>query len=106
VIEMTGNKEEYYQVPVNYEIGFPQTIFTEINNEFFSFTYRFNSYDDSLIVTWRRASDGAVIWRGKVAKNYEHIVKDPTYGIQMVYLVASEVEEDNIELLIWTPWLS
>lgn len=98
--------QEYYQVPVNYEIGFPQTIFTEMNGEFFSFTYRFNSYDDSLIVTWRRGRDGVVIWRGKVAKDYEHSIKDPDYGFVMVTLVASEIDRDNIELLIWAPWLS
>lgn len=101
-----ADPEEYYQIPVNYEIGFPQTVFTEINNEFFAFTYRFNSYDGSLIVTWRRASDGVVIWKGKMAKDYEHIIKDPDYGITMVALVASEVDEDNIELLMWTKWLS
>ena len=97
---------QYYQIPVNYNTGFPQTVFTEIHGKFFSFTYRFNSFDGSLILTWRRSYDGKIIFQGKLVKDFEHAIKDPVFGIPMVMLVGNNVEKSNIEVLIWAPWLN
>lgn len=94
-----------YILPVNMDLGFPQVVFTEIAGKFFGFTYRFNSFDDSLILKWVTGG-GRVVFLGKVTTSYTYEIKDPDYGQMCFLLVPSSTDKKNVTLCLFTAWAS
>jgi hypothetical protein len=94
---------DYVALPVNYLAGFPQIVFAEIDKMLFSFTYRFNSYDDSLILTWKKG-DGTVVFQGRLSEGCFIPIKSPTNGIEIGLLTAEDISEDNVDIRLFIPW--
>jgi len=94
-----------YVLPVNMELGFPQTSFTDINGKYFAFTYRWNSHDDSLILRWVTGS-GKVVFQGKMIPFYYNEIKDPVYGIVAFLMMPIVVDKKNIVIYLNAPWLN
>lgn len=92
-----------YNLPVNHDIGFPQTVFTEIYGKYFAFTYRFNSHDDSLILKWVTGS-GKIVFLGKLTEGGAIEVSDPDYHISTFLLLPLSVGKKEILVELYAPW--
>jgi hypothetical protein len=56
------------------------------------------------VLKWVTGS-GRIIFQGKLVPHYEHMIKDPTYGLVVFMLEPNSVDRKNIEVLLYAPWL-
>jgi len=92
-----------YNLPIDFDKGFPQTVFTEIYGKYFAFTYRFNSHDDSLILKWVTGS-GKVVFLGKLTEGGLIDIVDPDYNISTFLLLPLSVGKKDMLIELYAPW--
>jgi len=92
-----------YLLPVDYDKGFPQSLFTTIKGVVFHVTYRFSSIDDSLILQIIRARDGQIVFVGKISQYYDIMVFSPLWHLPYFILVGKSVIPEDIEIYVFPP---
>jgi len=90
-----------YQLPVDYEKGFPHSVFATIRGVVFHVTYRFNVIDDSLVLMIIRARDGEIVFIGKLAQNYDIVVPSPGWHAPYFMLIGKSVTKDNVDIWLF-----
>jgi len=93
-------------LPFEHSLGFPQKNFVSIFGVMFTFKYKINSYDDSVVIQIKVSSDQSVLFQGKLVEGYNIGVEDPTYGRAVMYLMPIHLDRNNMEIEFVIPYLN